>query len=159
MSKRWSILVWMGGMFFFVELRLGNEKKHTYLAYITKSKTGPNRENRSYNQTKMCMCVEFFSMELAPLSAWLYLLFWDMGYPFFSLSHASGHRYFSSAFLSHSSYYFLQHEESYQSDGVFLCGWKAYFCATFSVEVGTSICGVFVILIFKAWNKSHKAHK
>ena len=44
----------------FVELRVGNEKKHTYLAYIAKSKTGPNRENRSYNQIKMCMCVEFF---------------------------------------------------------------------------------------------------
>ena len=48
----------------FVELRVGNEKKHTYLAYIAKSKTGSNRENRSYNQIKnqikMCMCVEFF---------------------------------------------------------------------------------------------------
>ena len=46
-----------------------NEKKHTCFAYIAKSKTGPNRENRSYNQIKMCMCVEFFWMELAPLSA------------------------------------------------------------------------------------------
>jgi hypothetical protein len=53
----------------FVELRVGNEKKHTYLAYIAKSKTGPNRENRPYNQIKMCMCVESFWMELAPLFA------------------------------------------------------------------------------------------
>ena len=49
---------------FFVELRVGNEKKHTYLAYIAKSKIEPNKENRSYNQIKnqikMCMCVEFF---------------------------------------------------------------------------------------------------
>ena len=64
----------------FLELRVGNEKKHTYLAYIAKSKTGPNRENRPYNQIKMCMCVESFWMELAPLFAWLYLLFWNMGY-------------------------------------------------------------------------------
>ena len=46
----------------------------------------------------MCMCVEFFWMKLAPFSAWLYLLFWDMGYlsfPFsFSFSHASRHGYF-----------------------------------------------------------------
>ena len=53
----------------FVEFRVGNEKKHTHLAYIAKSKTGSTRENRSYNQIKMCMCVEFFWMELAPLSA------------------------------------------------------------------------------------------
>jgi hypothetical protein len=33
----------------FVELGVENEKKHTYLAYIAKSKTGPNRENRLYN--------------------------------------------------------------------------------------------------------------
>ena len=66
-----------------MELRVGDEKKHTCFAYIVKSKTGPKRENRSYNQIKMCMCMEFFWMKLAPLSVWLYLLFWGMGYPFF----------------------------------------------------------------------------
>ena len=50
----------------FVELRVGNEKKHTYLAYIAKSKTRSNRENRSYNQIKMCMCAEFFWMDSHP---------------------------------------------------------------------------------------------
>jgi len=53
----------------FVELRVGNEKKHTYLAYIANSKTGSNRENKLYNQIKMCMYLKFFWMELAPLSA------------------------------------------------------------------------------------------
>jgi len=77
----------------------------------------------------------------------------------FPFSHASGHGYFSSAFLSHSPYYFLQHEESYQSDGVFLCGWESYFCVTSSVEVSMSIYGVYVILILKAWNESHKGRK
>ena len=68
------------------------------LHILQSQKTGSNRENRSYNQIKMCMCVEFFWIKLAPFSAWLYLLFWDMGYlsfPFsFSFSHASGHIYF-----------------------------------------------------------------
>ena len=45
---------------------------------------------------------------------------------------------------------FLQHEESYQRDGVFLCGWEAYFCVTSSVEASMSIYGVYVILILKA---------
>jgi len=53
---------------FFVELRVGNKKKHTYFTYIAKSKTGSNRENRSYNQIKMYICVEIFWMELAPFS-------------------------------------------------------------------------------------------
>ena len=35
------------------------KRKHTCTAYIAKSKTEPNRENRSYNQIKMCMCMEF----------------------------------------------------------------------------------------------------
>ena len=58
----------------------------------------------SYNQIKLCMCVEFFWMELAPLFAWLYLLFWDMGYLSF-FSHAFGHGYLPSFFL-HSPYLF-----------------------------------------------------
>ena len=62
-------------------------------------------------------------------------------------------------FLSHSSYSFCNMKSHVKMIRVFLCGWKAYFCATSSVEVGTSICGVFVILILKAWNKSHKGHK
>ena len=60
--------------------------KHTCTTYFAKSKTGFNRENKSYNQIKMCMCVEFFWTKLAPFSAWLYLLFWDMGYLSFSFS-------------------------------------------------------------------------
>ena len=35
------------------------KRTHTCTAYIAKSKTGSNRENRSYNQIKMCMCMKF----------------------------------------------------------------------------------------------------
>ena len=62
-------------------------------------------------------------------------------------------------FLSHSPYSFCNMKSHVKMIRVFLCGWKAYFCATFSVEVGRSICGVFVILILKAWNESRKSHK
>lgn len=62
-------------------------------------------------------------------------------------------------FLPHSPYSFCNMKSHVKMIRVFLCGWKTYFCATSSVEVGTSICGVFVILILKAWNKSHKGHK
>ena len=126
----------------FVELRVGNEKKHTYLAYIAKSKTGPNRENRPYNQIKMCMCVESFRMELAPLSALLYLLFWNMGYlSFFSCFWARTHFLFS--FLLHSPYFYHnEYEESGQRDGAFLYGWEAYFCVTSNVEVSMYIWSV-----------------
>ena len=41
----------------------------------------------------------------------------------------------------------------------FVCGWKTYFCVTSSVEVSMSIYGVYVILILKAWNESHKGRK
>ena len=126
----------------FVELGVGNEKKHTYLAYIAKSKTRPNRENGPYNQIKMCMCVESFWMELAPLSAWLYLLFWNMGYLsfffFFPCFWARTHFLFS--FLLHSPYFYHnEYEESCQRDGAFLYGWEAYFCVTSNVEVSMYI--------------------
>ena len=45
------------------------------LHILQTQQTRSNRENKSYNQIKMCMCVEFFWMELTPLSAWLYLYF------------------------------------------------------------------------------------
>ena len=39
----------------------------------------------SHTIRSRCACVwNFFWMELTPLSAWLYLLFWDIGYFFFS---------------------------------------------------------------------------
>ena len=128
---------------FLVELSVGNEKKHTCFAYIAKSKTGPNRENRPYNQIKMCMCVEYFWMELAPLSAWLYLLFWNMGYLsfffFFPCFRARTHFLFS--FLLHSPYFYHnEYEESCQRDGAFLCG-CACFCVTSSVEVSIWVTG------------------
>ena len=91
----------------FVELRVGNEKKHTCFTYIAKSKTGPNRENRSYNQIKMCMCVEFFWTELAPLSTWLYLFILRYGLSlFFFFPMLLGTNIFSFASLSHSPYSF-----------------------------------------------------
>jgi hypothetical protein len=84
---------------FFVELRVGNEKKHTYLAYIAKSKTIPNKENRSYNQIKMCMCVEFFLDGTCTLICMTlsFILRYGLSFFFifyFSFSHAFGHKYF-----------------------------------------------------------------
>ena len=106
----------------FVELRVGNEKKHTYLAYIAKSKTRSNRENRSYNQIKMCMCAEFFWMDSHPFphdfifyfevwAIFLFLFLFPMLlgtgiYIFFCIAHA-----------------ILHDEESCQSDGVSFCMW------------------------------------
>ena len=87
----------------FVELRVGNEKKHTYLAYIAKSKTRPNKENRSYNQIKnqikMCMCVEFFLDGTCTLICMTlsFILRYGLSFFFifyFSFSHAFGHKYF-----------------------------------------------------------------
>ena len=139
------------------------KRTHTCTAYIAKSKIGSNRENRSYNQIKMCMCVEFSGWNSHPFlhdsifyfEIWAIFLF--SFFPF-SFSNASGNGYFF-LFLSHSSYSFCNMKSHVKMIRVFLCGWKACFCATSSVEVGTSICGVFVILILKAWNESRKSHK
>ena len=139
------------------------KRTHTCTAYIAKSKIGSNRENMSYNQIKMCMCVEFFWMELTPLSAWLYLYFeiwaiFSFLFFFFFLFLCFWARILF-LFLPHSPYSFCNMKSHVKMIRVFLCGWKAYFCATSSVEVGTSICGVSAILILKAWNESHKGRK
>ena len=83
----------------FVELKVGNEKKHTYLAYIAKSEIEPNKENRSYNQIKMCMCVEFFLDGTCTLICMTlsFILRYGLSFFFifyFSFSHAFGHKYF-----------------------------------------------------------------
>ena len=104
-----------------------------------------------------------FWMELAPLSTWLYLLFWVMGYLSFSFFFFFLFLCFWARilflFLSHSPYSFCNMKSHVKMIREFLCGWKTCFCATSSVKVGTSICGVFVILILKAWNESCKGHK
>jgi len=110
----------------------------------------------------ICACVWNFLDGTRTLSTWLYLLFWDMGYLSFSFFFFLFLCFWARIlflFLPHSPYSFCNMKSHVKMIRVFLCGWKAYFCATSSVEVGTSICGVFVILILKAWNKSHKGHK
>ena len=86
----------------FVEFRVGNEKKHTCFTYIAKSKTGSNRENMSYNQINMCMCVEFSGWNSHPFlhdsifyfEIWAIFLFLFS----FSFSYAFGHGYFFFSF-------------------------------------------------------------
>ena len=134
-----------------MELRVGDEKKHTCFAYIAKSKTGPNRENKSYNQIKMCMCVVFW-MELALLYAWLFLLFWDMSYLPFSFPLFLLFLFFmllSTDILFSLPPFFIAHiflhdeyEESCQRDGVFLGGREACPCVTSNAEVSMYIWSV-----------------
>ena len=121
----------------FVELRVGNEKKHTCFTYIAKSKTGRNKENRSYNQIKTCVW-NFFGQNSHPFLHDSYLYF-KIRAIFLFLFSFSFFPCFWAWILFHFSFaqptFFLQYEESYQSDGIFLCGWKACFCVTSSVEV------------------------
>ena len=135
-----------------MELRVGDEKKHTCFAYIAKSKTRSNRENRSYNQIKMCMCMEYSGWNSHPFmhdsifyfEIWAIFLFLFL----FSFSHASGHGYFF-LFLSHNPYSFCNMKSHVKMIEYFCVDERHIFCATSSVEVGTSICGVSVILILK----------
>ena len=72
------------------------KRTHTCTAYIAKSKTGSNRENRSYNQIKMCMCVEFSGRNSHSFlhDSIFYFEIWAIFLFLFSFSHASGHGYF-----------------------------------------------------------------
>ena len=105
-----------------MELRVGNEKKHTYLAYIIKSKTGSNRENRSYNQIKMCMCVEFFlDGTRTPFCMTLsFILKYGLSFFFFSFFPCFWARVYIFFCIAHA---ILHDEESCQSDGVSFCMW------------------------------------
>ena len=74
-------------------------KRSIHVSHILQSQKPDPIEKTSHTIRSRCacMCVEFFWMKLAPFSAWLYLLFWDMGYlsfPFSFFPHASGHGYF-----------------------------------------------------------------
>ena len=137
------------------------KRTHTCTAYIAKSKTRSNRENRSYNQIKMCMCVEFFGWNSHPFlhDSIFYFDLWAIFLFLFFFLFLCFWARILFLFLSHSPYSFCNMKSHVKMIRVFLCRWKACFCATSSVEVGTSICGVFVILILKAWNESHKGRK
>ena len=131
-----------------MELRVGNEKKHTYL--VAKSKTGPNKENRPYNQIKTCMCVEFFLNGTHTLICMTqsFILRYGLSFLFsFSFSYAFGHRYFF-LFVSHSPYSFCNMKSHVKMIEHFCVDESHIFCAT--SEVGTRIYGVYVILIIKA---------
>ena len=93
-----------------------DKRKHTCIAYFTKSKTRSNGENRSYNQTKMCMCAEFCGWNSC--FAWLFL--W---YIFVILSMVI----FSFLFFSSPLFFYIAHtflhntyEESCWKNGVFI---------------------------------------
>ena len=100
--------------------------------HILQSQKSDLIEKTSHTIRSRCACVWNFSgwnSHLFLYDSIFYFGIWAI--LFFSLSHASGHGYFSSAFLSHSPYYFLQHEESYQSDGVFFVWMGGIFLRNF----------------------------
>ena len=137
-------------------------KRSIHILHILQSQKLDPIEKTNHTIRSRCACVRIFSRRNSyPFlhDSIFYFETWDI-FLFlfsFSFSHASGHGFF--LFLSHSPYSFCNMKSHVKMIRVFLCGWKVCFCATCSVEVGTSICGVFVILILKAWNKSHKGHK
>ena len=135
------------------------KRTYTCTTYIAKSKTGSNRENRSYNQIKMCMLWNFLDGTRTPFYMTLsFILRYGLSFFFFFLFLCFW-AWILFLFLSHSPYSFCNMKSHVKMIRVFLCGWKACFCATSSVEVGTSIRGVFMILILKVWHESHKGHK
>ena len=84
----------------------------------------------------------------------------SMGYLSFSFpfSHASGHVYIFFSFAQLILFCTMKNHVKVM-EFLFVCGWKTCFCVTSSVEVSMSICGVYVILILKPLNESHKGRK
>ena len=137
-------------------------KRSIHISHILQSQKRDPIKKPDHTIRSRCACVwNFFWMELIPLYAWLNLLFWDMGYPFFflfsfSFSHAFGHRYFF-LFVSHSPYSFCNMKSHVKMIEHFCVDESHIFCTT--SDVGMRIYGVYVILILKAWNESHKGRK
>ena len=103
----------------------GTERQHACTTYFAKSKIGSNGENKAYNQIKMCMCVEYFQMKLAPpffmtlsfiLRRGLSLFY----FIFFSYFMLRARIYFFFFCIAHT---LLHDGESRQSDGVSFCMW------------------------------------
>ena len=89
-----------------MELRVGDEEEAYLYRIYCKVKTGPNRENKSCNQIKRCMCVEFLDETHTPFYMTLFFYFGIWAIFLFLFFHASRHGYFSSTFLFHSPYSF-----------------------------------------------------
>ena len=108
------------------------KRKHACIAFFSRLKIRSNKENKSYNQIKMCMCVEFSGRNSHSFlhDSIFYFEIWTIFPPFF----------FFFMFLSMDIFYLPpfsfcishivlhdEYEESCQRDGAFLCGWKVCF--------------------------------
>ena len=97
--------------------------KHTCSAHIGKPKIGHNGENRSYNQIKMCMCVEFFfDGNRTPFCMMLPLILrYGLSFFFFSFFSCFWARiFFIFSFCIVHIFLHDEHDELCQSDGAFL---------------------------------------
>ena len=129
--------------------------------HILQSQKSDPMEKTSHTIRSRCACVWNFSGwnshpflhdSIFYFEIWANFLFL-FSFPFFSFG-------FEYIFLLHSPYLFAWWRVmSKWWSFFFVCGWKTCFCVTSSVEVSLSIYGVYVILILKAWNESHKGRK
>ena len=121
----------------------GMKRQHTRAAHVAKSKTGSNRESKSYNQIKMCMCVEFFvagtRIPLLQNSPFYLLLRYELSFIFlFFSSHAfwgTNIYIFFFFFSQPKSFYMINIKSSVKKGMEHFYGWKTYTCVTSSVEV------------------------
>ena len=125
----------------FVEFRVGNEKRSILVPHISESKTRSNGENKSYNQIKMCMCVEFSGWNSHPFLHnsifYLSLEIWAI-FPFISFSSL----FFLPMLLGTDIYIFFsfciahiflhdEYKESCQRDGAFFSWTEGIFMRNF----------------------------
>ena len=135
-----------------MELREGDEKVACLHCIFCKAKNRTQWRKQVIQSDQDVHVCGIFWMKLALPSTWLYFFLpWDMGYLsfllFFMLLDTN---IFSSTFLSHSPYSFCNMKSHVKMIEYFCVDERHIFCATSSVEVGTSIYRVFVILILKA---------
>ena len=142
--------------------------RHTRITYIAKSKAGSKEKNKSYNQIKMCMCMNCdgwngnsFCMISLPiqilLRAWLsffssFLFFMDLHVPtFFSfffliLGPSCVHIFFS--LIAHASLFFNKNQRERPTHIVerLFCGMSGWYNANFSKKHSKGVYGVHVNL-------------
>ena len=127
-------------------------KRSIHILHILQSQKPDPIEETDHTIRSRCACVWNFpgwNSHLFLHDSVFYFEIWAIFLFLFPFSQASGHGYFSSAFLSHSPYYFCNIMSHVKVMEYFLCGWEAYFCVTSSVEVSISIYGVYVTLTLK----------
>ena len=126
-------------------------KRSIHILHILQSQKPDPIEKTDHTIRSRCACVwNFVGWNSHPFLHDSISYFETWAIPFFLSFPCFWARIFFFCFSFALPILFLQHEESYQRDGVFLCGWEAYFCVTSSVEANMSIYGVYVILILKA---------